>query len=257
MNLESILFLFLLGVISFIANLLSGFAGGGAGLVQLPALIFLGLPFHIALATHKVASVALGIGAALRHSRERTLNLFMAILVLTFGLPGVWLGARTILLIPEQLAMCLLGVLTLSLGIFSANSPKLGTTDSSTKLTNKQLFFGGIVLFGIGFINGSLTSGTGLFVTIWLVFWFGLSYAQAVAYTLVLVGIFWNGAGAFVLGTAGEIKWNWIPILIGGSLAGGYFGAHLSIAKGSFLVKRAFELLTVLVGISLIARAFL
>ena len=36
------------------ANALSALAGGGAGLVQLPALILLGLPFAMALATHKV-----------------------------------------------------------------------------------------------------------------------------------------------------------------------------------------------------------
>jgi uncharacterized membrane protein YfcA len=53
-------------VISFVANAFSAFAGGGAGLIQLPLLIFLGLPFAIALATHKVASVALGIGATIR-----------------------------------------------------------------------------------------------------------------------------------------------------------------------------------------------
>ena len=46
------------------ANALSALAGGGAGLVQLPALILLGLPFSMALATHKVASVALGLGAS-------------------------------------------------------------------------------------------------------------------------------------------------------------------------------------------------
>ncbi|MCG8041935.1 MAG: sulfite exporter TauE/SafE family protein, partial [Candidatus Thiodiazotropha endolucinida] len=49
---------FTLLIISILANLFSAFSGGGAGLVQLPALIFLGLPFGIALATHKVASVA-------------------------------------------------------------------------------------------------------------------------------------------------------------------------------------------------------
>ena len=46
----------MLGVVAFLANLLSAFAGGGAGLVQLPALILLGFPFPVALATHKVAS---------------------------------------------------------------------------------------------------------------------------------------------------------------------------------------------------------
>ncbi len=46
-----------------------------------------------------------------------------------------------------------------------------------------------------GFLNGSLASGTGLFVTIWLVRWFGFDYRLAIAYTLVLVGLFWNGMG--------------------------------------------------------------
>ena len=42
----------LLFLISLLANLFSAFSGGGAGLIQLPALIFLGLPFVVALATH-------------------------------------------------------------------------------------------------------------------------------------------------------------------------------------------------------------
>ena len=57
-------------LVSLVANVFSAFAGGGAGLLQFPALIFLGLPFGVALATHKVASVALGVGATLRHLRE-------------------------------------------------------------------------------------------------------------------------------------------------------------------------------------------
>jgi uncharacterized membrane protein YfcA len=64
----------MLFLVSLAANLFSAFSGGGAGLIQLPVLIFLGLPFAVALATHKVASVALGIGATLRHLREETLE---------------------------------------------------------------------------------------------------------------------------------------------------------------------------------------
>lgn len=75
-------------LISFIANAFSAFAGGGAGLLQLPLLIFLGLPFSVALATHKLASVALGIGATARHFREGTLNWRLSLLILASGLPG-------------------------------------------------------------------------------------------------------------------------------------------------------------------------
>ena len=118
-----------------------------------------------------------------------------------------------------------------------------------------QKLIGVAVIFMIGILNGSLTSGSGLFVTLWLVRWFGLSYPKAVAHTLILVGLAWNGTGALVLGFSGEIRWSWIPVLIAGSLAGGYLGAHLSLKKGSRLVKSAFEWLALLMGASLLIRS--
>ena len=60
----------LLGIISFFSNFISALSGGGAGLIQLPALLFFGLPFSKALATHKVASVALGFGASIPHLKK-------------------------------------------------------------------------------------------------------------------------------------------------------------------------------------------
>ena len=93
-------------------------------------------------------------------------------------------------------------------------------------------------------------------LTLWLVSWFGLDYSLAVAYTLVMVGLVWNGAGALTLGLQGQIAWTWLPMLLLGSLLGGYLGAHLAIAKGSHLVKRAFEVLALLMGSSLLLRSF-
>ena len=245
-----------LTVIAVVANALSAFAGGGAGLVQLPALILLGLPFASALATHKVASVALGIGAAGRHWRASSLNRNLSALVLLAGLPGVWLGANAVLSIPDNVATAALGLLTVGLGLYSARRSELGRTDNPTPLTHRTVVIGAAVLFVIGLLNGSLTSGTGLFVTLWLVRWFGLSYSRAVAHTLILVGLGWNGSGALVLGFSGEIHWPWLPALIAGSLIGGYIGAHLSLVRGSGMVKQAFEALALLMGASLLIRAF-
>jgi hypothetical protein len=89
---------------SLAANLFSAFSGGGAGLIQLPVLIFLGLPFAIALATHKVASVALGIGATIRHLREEALERRLVIDILAFGLLGVIIGANVIRSVLERAA---------------------------------------------------------------------------------------------------------------------------------------------------------
>ena len=242
----------ILFLISLVANLFSAFAGGGAGLIQLPALIFLGLPFGVALATHKVASVALGIGASARHLRERSLEWAFALYILASGVPGVVLGAGLILNIPDQIARVALGLLTIGLGIFSWRRPDLGLEHIPRHRNRYGYFLGGIGLFTIGILNGSLTSGTGLFATLWLVSWFGLDYRRAVAYTLVLVGVFWNGSGALTLGLLGDIRWSWLPALLLGSLLGGYAGAHLAIAKGNRWIKRAYELITITVGVSLI-----
>ncbi len=243
-------------VAALVANLLSALAGGGAGLVQLPVLILLGLPFPLALATHKVASVALGVGATLRHAQEKALDWRFAVFILACGLPGVVLGARVVLAVPASICTLLLGLLTIGLGLYSMMTPALGNLSQPAHRNLTGLVIGGGVLFAIGFLNGSLTSGTGLFVTLWLVRWFGLDYSRAVAYTLILVGLFWNAAGAITLGTQGQIAWLWLPALLAGSVAGGYLGAHLAIAKGNRVIKRCFETLSLTMGLALLYKTF-
>ena len=214
----------LLLIVAFVANLFSAFSGGGAGLLQLPALIFLGLPFAIALATHKLASVALGVGATARHLKSSRLERQFALFMLFTGVPGVIVGANIILLVPDRNAEIALGILTLGLGVYSGLKRSLGQTHDPQHRDRKGMVVGGLMLFVIGGLNGSLTSGTGLFVTLWLVRWFGMDYQRAVAYTLILVG----------------------------SLLGGYLGAHMAIKFGNRWIKRVFEIVTIAVGLKLI-----
>ena len=178
----------LLAVISLLANTLSSLAGGGAGLLQLPALVFLGLPFPMALVTHKIASVFLGVGASLNHWQNSRLSLGFSLFILAAGLPGVVLGASLILDVPDQHANLALGMLTIGLALYSFFKPELGQLHEDKHRDTAGMLLGGAGLFFIGALNGSLTSGTGLFVTLWLVRWFGLDYKQAVAYTLPTVG---------------------------------------------------------------------
>ena len=242
----------ILFVASLAANFFSALSGGGAGLIQFPILIFLGLPFGVALATHKVASVALGLGATLRHFRESHLERRFSLIILGAGLPGVVLGAATILQVPEKLATLLLGVLTFSLGLYSIFKPRLGMDYEPRNDRGGPLLAGMAGLFIVGFLNGSITSGTGLFLTLWLIRHFGLDYKRAVAYTLILCGVVWNGTGALVLGVLGTIAWDWMPALLAGSVIGGYLGSHVAIRKGNLWIKRTFEVVTILIGLKLI-----
>lgn len=239
-------------VLSVVANWFSALAGGGAGLIQLPILIFMGLPFPLALATHKIATVALGLGATVRHLKEDHLQRWLLLLVLLAGVPGVVAGAIFILDIPSRPAEITLGLLTLALSIYSVFKPQLGLEESPRHRDKRGILIGALVLLLIGFINGALSAGSGLFVTLWLVYWFGFDYKLAVAHTLVAVGLGWNGSGAITMGAMADVQWSWIPALVAGSLIGGYLGAHTSVSSANVTIKRLYELVTAIVAIKLL-----
>ncbi len=153
---------------------------------------------------------------------------------------------------PDRAAEIALGVLTVGLGLYSIFRPMLGQQFEPRHDDLPGLATSSAGMFAVGVLNGSLASGTGLFATLWLIGWHGLDYRRAVAYTLVMVGLFWNAAGALTLGLLAQIEWTWLPALLAGSLIGGYLGAHLSIVKGNRWIKRGFEIVTLSVGAKLI-----
>ncbi len=243
----------LLFVIAVIANWFSALAGGGAGLIQLPILIFMGLPFSLALATHKVATVALGVGATVRHLKEKHSSIRLLVLIVAAGIPGVIAGAYFIIDVENRHAEIVLGLLTLSLAFYSIMKPNLGLEGNPLHRDVKGVLIGALGLFIIGLANGALSAGSGLFVTLWLVLWFGLDYRLAVAHTLIAVGLGWNASGAITMSLLADVKWDWLPALILGSLIGGYLGAHSSIKAGNIWIKRSYELVTLVVAIKLLA----
>ncbi len=238
---------------SFISNTLASLSGGGAGLLQFPLLIFFGLPFSVALATHKVASVALGLGAAFTHIKQRSFSYPIAIYLVVVGSVGVVIGANIVLLIPEQFAEKLLGLMILAIGLYSRFKKELGQTESPQHRDRWGFIIGGLGLITIGIINGSLTAGSGLLVTMFLVRWFGFNYKQAVALTLFCVGLFWNGIGGVAIVQAGApVYWPWLPILLIGSFVGGGLGAYLTTRYSNRMIKICFEILTFAVGVKLL-----
>ena len=112
-----------------------------------------------------------------------------------------------------------------------------------------------IPIFLIGILNGSVSSGTGLLVTMLLIKIFKIDFLRAISLTFFTVGIFWNAIGAFFLSRIGIIPTNLLLILILGSFTGGYFGAHLSNLKGNKLIKKTFTVVCLLVGISLLIKS--
>jgi uncharacterized membrane protein YfcA len=245
----------LIFLISFISNTFSAISGGGAGLIQLPALIIWGFPYYQALATHKVATVALGLGGSIRNFKYLKNDFNVLWQILFFGTPGVILGASIVKFFSEQYLYLILGLISINLAIYSFRKPGLGL-NSTRNILNSQLELKFIIpIFFIGILNGSVSSGTGLLVTILLIKTFKMDFLRAVSLTFFTVGIFWNAIGAFSLSRIGYIPTNLLVTLILGSFTGGYFGAHLSNLKGNKLIKSTFNIVCFLAGVSLLVKS--
>ena len=238
--------------ISLISNIFSAFSGGGAGVIQLPAILLLfDIAFINALAVHKVATVALGVGATSKFITKIKFDSILILKLLLAGIPGVILGASLISLVDENFARVLLGIFISSIGIYTIYKKDYGEHSTAKKNSSKSIL-GLVIVFLIGFLNGSLSAGTGLIFTVIMISIYGMDYKKAIAYTLIVVGFFYNAVGAFTLGMLTYINWEILPVLLLGSVMGGYFGAKISLSKSNRTIKVVYQFVTISVGISLI-----
>jgi len=239
-------YLFLL-IVSFLSNLFSAFSGGGAGIIQLPAILLLfEISFPVALATHKISTVLLGIGASLKFFEKNSPNKKFIKDGIYIGLPAVILGSYSISYIDGDTARKLLGFLILIVFMLSFTK----NTDEIKDKSYSTIQY--VLLFIIGFLNGSLSAGTGLLYTLMLTKIYGMTFKEAIGYTLLVVGLFFNLIGAVTLYLISNIDISILPILLIGSFMGGYVGAMFAISKSNKIIKTAYQFVTLIVAYKLL-----
>lgn len=243
-------------IFTFLANLFASVSGGGAGFVQFPLLILMGLPFATALGTHKVAVVFLGIGA-LAKKKQSTISLDKAVawVMIIIGCPAVVAGTLIVINVPSQIAELTVGFMTVAMGIYTLLKRGFGSQDRPERSTLR--FITGCILIAlVGLLSGSLSSGAGLFATLTLSMVFGLELKRAIFHTMVFVATIWNAVGAFTVGALTAIHWVWIPTMIIAAFTGAYVGTSLLLKLPVEKVRLIFSLVSILSGVLLIYTAF-
>ena len=100
------------------------------------------------------------------------------------------MGASVVEYISEKYLYLILGIISILLAFYSFIKPDLGLSSGNKKLNfvHKIRFL--IFIFLIGILNGSISSGTGLLVTILLIKTFEMDFLRAISMTFFTVGIF-------------------------------------------------------------------
>lgn len=246
---------FSLFCISFIANMLAALSGGGAGFIQFPILIFMGLSFGLALGTHKVAVVALGASAIFKKRKQLKTLKEIAIIMSFIGCPSVIIGSILIINVPSVISKIFLGLLTIGLAIYTIVKRDFGLENKGLPSNIREWIIGSISVAIIGILNGSFSSGTGLFATMCLIKFFGLNIKDAILQSLIWVGGLWNLVGALTLGTFGQINWDWEPPLIAGAFIGGYVGIIIGSKLKLKWIKMLFIGVSIVSGLLLLVSA--
>ncbi|MCK5523920.1 MAG: sulfite exporter TauE/SafE family protein [Thiomargarita sp.] len=236
----NVYFILLTFAVSFAACFFSSLSGGGAGLILLPVLLFTGLPFINALASHKLAVGFIGIGSTTRYAQEKLIDWKVFWWTAIIGLPFVVFGTRFAASIPEEIMKPLVGGVILGMVAVSLLKKQISKKFDPKKLSKKVLLIGTLLFVPAAFYSGWISAGSGVFTTfiyLWL-----LKYDQlhATAMTLAANGIFWNGVGAAAHIFMGHVVWSLAPGLILGAILGSYYGASVGIKKGNKFLRFMF-----------------
>ena len=214
-----------------IAGALNALAGGGS-FISFPALLFIRIPPVLANATNTVALWP-GLGASTVAYLKR-LNAPARVLIplLVTSIAGGWLGAMLLLKTPQHAFLRLVPWLLLGGTLLFAFGNSIRTIAGNTKARDDLRFtsWRAIVLSSIAELlvaiyGGYFGAGIG-FMTLGMLAMMGMRDIHAMGALRTLLAAAINAAAVVTFIVAGAVLWPHCAVMIVGSLAGGWFGAH-------------------------------
>lgn len=245
---EQYIIFILVFILAFLASFVGSMVGSG-GLLVIPFLIFFGLPPQVAIATNKLGSLGLSIGAFLKYSKEKKIDWRYVLLFSLIGLISAYAGANFLLRIDKELLTRSIGFIILLLLPIIFIKKKTGVKKTKVSTSRKTI---GYVLYFLAMIWGAFFGGGGGTLVIYiLMIFFGFKIIEASATNMIpwfLMSLF----SVIIFAINGIVNFVYGTILIVGMLTGGYFGAHTAVRKGDRWVKVLFAAIVVASAVKLI-----
>ncbi len=242
----SIYWVIALAFVGFLAGYIDAVAGGG-GMLNLPALLFAGVPPVSALAVSKMSAIAGTILAVIKFTLSKRIHWKTVIIAAVPCLLASYFGGKAALNISaEVLAWAILICIPIALTIVLRD--KVDSQETEVSNIPKTL----LAITPIGFYDGILGPGTGTYMTIAVrkILKFDLLKATATIKPLNLLSNI-GAAVAFIL--AGKVIWSIaVPMLVASSV-GGWLGSKSAIKGGEFFIRR---LLITILSIMLAANLY-
>ncbi|MFD5650698.1 sulfite exporter TauE/SafE family protein [Streptomyces sp. NPDC127039] len=213
---------------------------GGGGLLLLPALLLglpAGTPAAHALGTNKAVAIVGTTGAAVTYARKATVDVRTAVRIGLAALAGSSGGAFFAAGMSTEVLKPVIMVVLLAVAAFVIFRPAFGTAPATGPATRRQILAAiGLAGLGIGFYDGLVGPGTGTFLVLALTALLHLDLVTASA-TAKIVNCCTNAGALATFAWQGAVLWQLAVLMAAFNLAGGMFGAHTALKRGSGFVR--------------------
>lgn len=239
--------LLLLAIAALLAGFLDAVVGGG-GLVQIPALFVLRpgeLPATL-FGTNKLAAICGTSLAAWRYAHSVRMPWRSALPAAATAFAAAYAGAAAVAWFPPAAMRPLLLVLLIFALAQIVRRKDFGTTHAPRQKMAKALALGA----AIGFYDGFFGPGTGSFLILLFIRFFGFDFLHASAAAKV-VNVATNAAALAYFVPAGY----WLPVtaaaMAASNVAGAAIGSRLALRHGNAFVRRVFLVVVALLLVRL------
>ncbi len=227
-------YLLLVGV-GFVVGFINTVAGG-ASLISLPILIFLGLPPAVANGTNRVA-IVLQTAIAVAGFKSKGVSTFPFNLYLGIAaLLGSILGAYIAVDIKGETFNRILAIIMVAVVLIIIFKPRVSVAELEERITGKYLWIGIIAFFFIGIYGGFINAGIGFIIIMFLHYVNRLSLVRTNA-TKVAVVFIYTLAALVVFALNDKVIWKVGLVLALGNGLGAWFSSRISVDKGDGYIK--------------------
>lgn len=228
-------------LICVVAALLAGFVdavAGGGGLIQLPILLMTFPHQSLAMVsgTNKSVSIVGTSGAAITYAKRMSLHRRLTVPMALAAFAGSAIGASLITRVTRSDFEPLLLVVLLAVSIYTIVRPDIGRFERHTQ---RGPFAATLLGLAIGFYDGIMGPGTGMFLVLGLITVIGCDFLHSSAMAK-FVNVATNLAALLIFIPSHNVMWSITLLMAPANLLGGLIGARTAINRGSVFIRLTF-----------------
>lgn len=225
-----------LSLAGIVAGFLNVMAGGGS-LITVPIMVFMGVPGPVANGTNRVAILAQNITATITFFRRGYADFKLSLSLAACSLPGAAAGAYLGTQLQgvwfnRTIAVIMLGVML----VMALDKGAASTTRNDIEPTRKRLWWGHILMVGVGFYGGFIQLGVGFIIIPVLHRVLGFDLVRTNMHKVFIIACY-TAVALAVFALRVEMLWLVGLALALGNSIGGWLGTRLQIQQGEKFIK--------------------